>query len=121
MGDQFGAQCSAAIRARDLSAFGFNGSVREPCYIPWVRDHREVARRDFDDDRTHPLGEEALNVGWYGLIVSGDHVPRRQRLPGWNTHDLVECGCGQRLLSGVKDSRLYRIDVSREMVYKIVL
>ena len=66
-------------------------------------------------------GEQSLGVGWKGLIVNGNHVPRGQRLPGRDTHDVIECCGGQRLLNGVKDSRLHRINVGGEMVDKVVL
>src|ERR1700677_944382 len=97
---------------------GLNSSPGELCNVLRVRDHREVARRHFDDGCTHARGEQPLGIGWKGLIVGGNQVPRGQRLPGRDSHDFLESCGGQRLLNGVKDSRFYGINVSREMVDK---
>src|ERR1700677_2436389 len=100
---------------------GLNSSPGELCNVLRVRDHREVARRHFDDGCTHARGEQPLGIGWKGLIVGGDQVPRGQRLPGRNTHYVIESGDSQGLLNGVEDSRLDRVNVRREMVHKVVL
>src|ERR1700722_14078838 len=100
---------------------GFNSSPDELCNVLRGRDHREVAGGDFDDGCTHARGEQPLGIGWKGLIVGGDQVPRGPRLPGGNTHDHIESRDSQGLLNGVEDSRLDRINVSREMIHKVVL
>jgi len=52
--------------------------------------------------------------------LRGDQIPRRQRLPGWNTHHVGERGTGKRLLHGVQDlgpGRLYSAREVRDEVF----
>src|SRR5689334_23410711 len=55
-------------------------------HFGWVGDHRDVAGGDFDGGRAHAAGEHALGVGRDRLVLRGDQVPARQRLPRWDAH-----------------------------------
>ena len=76
---------------------------------------------DFNGGCAHALGELALGVGRDRLVAVGDQVPGRQRFPRRYTHHVLEGGGGQRLLHGVHDLCLDRVDVSGEVVDEIVL
>jgi uncharacterized protein YndB with AHSA1/START domain len=105
--------------ARDQHAFGRR--LGEVHHAVRVGDHGDMATGDLDCGCAHTTGEHALDVGWDGLIVLGDHVPGRQRFPGRDSHLGVKGGRGQRLLHGVHDLGLDRIDVSGEVVDVVVL
>src|SRR2546428_11030581 len=64
-------------------------------------DHRDVARRDLDGGRAHPLGELPLGIGWDRFVVLRDEVPRRERLPRRSAHEVGEGRGGEWLLGGV--------------------
>ena|ERR1700722_2635337 len=55
------------------------------------------------------------------LILGGDQVPRRQRLPGRDAHRFFKYGHGDRLLHGVEHLCLDRVDVAAEMANEVVL
>src|SRR5262245_6017874 len=47
-----------------------------------LRKHRHVAAVALKGGCAHTLGEETLQIGMHGLILFGDDVPARLRLPG---------------------------------------
>ncbi len=80
-----------------------------------------MARRNLDRHRVHPLRELPLGIRGNRPVVPRDQVPGRQRLPGWRAHHLVQGGQRDRLLRGVHHARPGRVDVSREVVDEVVL
>jgi len=71
-----------------------------------------MAGGDLGGGGAHAAGEVALGIGRQRLVVGGDQVPGRQRLPSRDAHHLREGGHGQRLLHGVHHPCPDRIDVS---------
>ena len=84
-------------------------------------DHRDVAGRDLDGGGAHAGGELPLGIRREGLVVGGDQVPGRPRLPGRDAHRVPEGGHGQRLLHGVHHPGLHRVHVGGEVIDEVVL
>jgi hypothetical protein len=63
------------------TASSFRGGADELGDLGWVGDHRDVCGRYLHGGGSHPAGEQPLGVGRDGLVLGGDQVPRRQRLP----------------------------------------
>src|SRR6516165_10728870 len=71
----------------------------------WLGKHRHVAAVALKGGCAHALGEEALQIGMNGLILFGNDVPARLRLPGSSPHFRLEqigfrcaLGCPNELL-----------------------
>jgi len=67
--------------------------------------HRHVAAVALKGGCAHALGEETLQIGMHGLILFGDDVPARLRLPGSSPDfrlEQIRCrralGCPNELL-----------------------
>ena len=56
---------------------GFGSGPDEARHVLGVRDHNQMACRDFDGRGAHALGELALGVSRDGLIVLCDQEPGR--------------------------------------------
>src|SRR5258708_28837259 len=46
-----------------------------------LRDHCDMRRINLDGRRVCPLRHESLGGRWNGVVLPGDHVPRRDRFP----------------------------------------
>src|SRR5438552_3973397 len=90
------------------TADSLRGGADELGGLGRVGHHREVAGRDLDGGGAHTVGEQPFGVGWDGLVLGGDQVPGRQRLPGWYAHHVGEGGPGEGLLDGVHRSGVDR-------------
>ena len=44
-------------------------------------EHRYVAACHLDDSRSHALRNPALEIGMHGVVLRGQHIPARLRLP----------------------------------------
>jgi len=69
----------------------------------------------------HAAGELPLGIGRDRLVTVGDKEPGRQRLPGRDTHHLLEGAPVQRLLDREHDPGLDWIDIGCEVVDEVVL
>src|SRR5215468_8868188 len=76
---KFTAQRSAV---RSIGWLGVCGLADHVEYEVRLGKHRHVAGVDLKSGCTHALGEETLQIGMHGLILFGDDVPARLRLPG---------------------------------------
>src|SRR5207245_307078 len=91
------AACNHSARWSPCRGTGFGCRLDEVGHFGWVGDHGDMAGRDFDRGRAHAAGEQALAVWRYGLVLRGDEIPARQRLPGRHAHHVVESGTGKWL------------------------
>src|SRR5215831_161560 len=67
---------------RSIAWLGFCGLADHVEYEFRLGKHRHVAAVDLKGGCAHALGEETLQIGMHGLILFGDDVPARLRLPG---------------------------------------
>jgi hypothetical protein len=86
-----------------------------------VRHHGKVTGRNLHGGRSHATREQPLGIGWDRLILRGDQIPRRQRLPGGNTHHVGEHRTCKRLPHGVQDLGPGGLDAAREVRDEVFL
>src|SRR5215831_16282546 len=67
---------------RSIAWLGVCGLADHVEYGVRLGKHRHVAAVDLKGGCAHALGEETLQIGMNGLILFGDDVPARLRLPG---------------------------------------
>jgi hypothetical protein len=85
-----------------------------------VRDHRNVAGSDLDRCGVRSLRELHLGVRRQRLVVVGDEILRRNRLPCRGSHHIVERGPGQSLLHGVHHPCLHGVHIGSEVMDEVV-
>ena len=96
-------------------ADGFGRLSNHLVYSLRLRQHGDMARRQFGDLRVHPLGDEALKVRIHGPVVGTDDIVGRFRPPS-GARTVV--GCDQ---TAECDRETHPANVARSILARIIV